>query len=87
MNERARILVVDDELGLREACKRVLAAQGFSVDAAENGAEGLRKVQTGGYDLVLLDAGCRTSTALTFSSPSTSLTPRPSASSSPATAP
>jgi signal transduction histidine kinase len=54
LNER--ILIVDDELGLREGCKRVLAAQGFSVEAAENGAEGLRQVQTGGYDLVLLDA-------------------------------
>jgi two-component system sensor histidine kinase/response regulator len=56
VNERARILVVDDELGIREGCKRVLGDQGFSVDAAENGAEGLRKVQTEGYDLVLLDA-------------------------------
>ncbi|MBM3135993.1 MAG: response regulator [Chloroflexi bacterium] len=56
MNDQPKILIVDDELGLREGCKRVLTAQGFSVEAAENGAEGLRKVQTEGYDLVLLDA-------------------------------
>ena len=50
-----RILVIDDEPGIREGCRRVLGAQGFQVDVAEDGQTGLRKVQEGGLDLVLLD--------------------------------
>jgi signal transduction histidine kinase len=55
MNQTARILVIDDELGMREGCKRALTPHGFVVDVAENGTEGLRKVRADGYDLVLLD--------------------------------
>jgi signal transduction histidine kinase len=50
-----RILVIDDEPGIREACRRVLTAQGFHVDVAEDGQTGLRMVQESGLDLVLLD--------------------------------
>jgi len=50
-----RILVIDDELGIREGCRRVLAPLGYSVEVAENGAEGLRKVREWSPDLVLLD--------------------------------
>jgi len=50
-----RILVIDDELGIREGCRRVLAPLGYSVEVAENGAEGLRKVREWNPDLVLLD--------------------------------
>jgi len=55
MNQPARILVIDDELGIREGCKRALVPQGFIVDVAENGEEGLKKVQADHYDLVLID--------------------------------
>jgi formylmethanofuran dehydrogenase subunit D len=37
-----RILVVDDELGLREGCRRALRRFGYEVDVAATGAEGLR---------------------------------------------
>ena len=50
-----RVLVIDDEPGIREGCKRVLSAHGFQVEVAEDGQTGLRKVQEGGLDLVLLD--------------------------------
>lgn len=52
----ARILVVDDELGMREGCRRALAPRGWRVSTAENGAEGLRMLREGAFDLVLLDA-------------------------------
>jgi signal transduction histidine kinase len=55
MNDQPQILVIDDELGIREGCRRVLAAQGFMVDTAETGMEGLRKLQAAAYDLVLID--------------------------------
>ena len=52
----ANILVIDDEVGMREGCRRALTPQGFQVDVAEHGVEGLRKLREGHYDLVLLDA-------------------------------
>ncbi|MCX7805015.1 MAG: ATP-binding protein [Planctomycetota bacterium] len=36
-----RILVVDDEPGMREGCRRVLAGEGYEVECAADGAEGL----------------------------------------------
>jgi two-component system phosphate regulon sensor histidine kinase PhoR len=50
-----RILVVDDERGLREGCKRVLVPEGYLVESAESGEEGWGMVQTIPYDLLLVD--------------------------------
>jgi signal transduction histidine kinase len=52
----ANILVIDDEIGMREGCRRALTPHGFHVTVAEHGVEGLRKLREGQYDLVLLDA-------------------------------
>ncbi len=52
----ANILVIDDEVGMREGCRRALTPQGFRVSTAENGAEGLRKLHEDRFDLILLDA-------------------------------
>jgi signal transduction histidine kinase len=54
---KPRILVIDDELGIREGCRRALSPHGYQVEVAENGPDGLRKArQEGPFDLVLLDA-------------------------------
>ncbi len=55
METKCRILVLDDELGIREGCKRVLEPHGYSVEMATTIREGLRKIQADDYDLVLLD--------------------------------
>ncbi len=55
MEQPIRILVVDDEVGIREGCRRVLVPQGFVVDTAENGPAGLRKLRENRYDILLLD--------------------------------
>ena len=55
MDEGARILVIDDDFGMREGCKRALQPHGFEVEVAATGEEGLLKVREGGFDLVLLD--------------------------------
>ena len=52
---RGRILVVDDEADIRESLEYLLTREGYLVETAHNGAEGLRKTESGGYDLVLLD--------------------------------
>ena len=50
-----RILIVDDDLYLRELYQEVLASEGYEVDLGTNGEEGLAKLQQGEYDLVFLD--------------------------------
>ncbi|MGA9348186.1 MAG: response regulator [Anaerolineae bacterium] len=55
MSKPARILVVDDELGIREGCRRALVPHGFEVEVAENAPIGLRKLRAGHFDVLLLD--------------------------------
>ena len=50
-----RILVVDDEIDLREAIARGLRRQGYAVDIANNGDEAIEKSSYTTYDLVCLD--------------------------------
>jgi DNA-binding NtrC family response regulator len=52
---RGRILVVDDEADIRESLELLLGAEGYAVSCAENAAEGLRRFESGVFDLVLLD--------------------------------
>ena len=49
------MLVVDDELDIRESLEILLSSEGYLVDQAQNAAEGLQKMEISGYDLVLLD--------------------------------
>ena len=51
----ARILVVDDEPGIVRFVTRALKAEGFGVDSAYDGAEGLDLALKGAYELILLD--------------------------------
>src|SRR3989442_661695 len=49
------ILVVDDEENLRNLLIRILREDGYTVETAADGEEGLAKYKAGRYDLVLLD--------------------------------
>src|ERR1017187_4577125 len=49
------ILIVDDEVDIREGLETLLHLEGYSVDLAANGTEGLRKIESRAYDMVLLD--------------------------------
>ena len=55
MSTKAHILVVDDEMGIREGCKRALSDEGYAVDTAEDGRTGLNKAKDRDYDLILVD--------------------------------
>jgi DNA-binding response OmpR family regulator len=50
-----RILVVEDELKIARAIQRVLIAERFSVDLAEDGVAGLALAGERDYDVILLD--------------------------------
>src|SRR5439155_4082343 len=52
---KGRILVVDDEADIREGLELLLVTEGYAVELAHNGVEGLQKLESNTYDLVLLD--------------------------------
>lgn len=52
---KIKILVIDDEKGLRLGTKRLLESEGYFVELAENGTEGIAKGTKTEYDLVIID--------------------------------
>jgi DNA-binding NtrC family response regulator len=49
------ILIVDDEAAIRESLQTLLEMEGYEVDLASDGFEGLQRIADRPYDLVLLD--------------------------------
>ncbi len=50
-----RVLVVDDEPGMREGCRRILLPEGHTVTTVASGEEALRVMAPGAFDLALVD--------------------------------
>lgn len=50
-----KILVVDDEKRIRDACHTVLIGEGYEVTCAETGKQGLQMIGQKHYDILLLD--------------------------------
>jgi len=55
MTEKPKILVIDDEDALRIGVKRILEMEGFDVETAENGTEGIKKGIANDFDLAIID--------------------------------
>ena len=55
MELKARILIVDDEEGLHQGCRRVLEPHGFHLETAFTLAEAREKISQQIFDVVLLD--------------------------------
>lgn len=49
------ILIIDDERSIRNTLKEILEFEKFTVDLAEDGPEGLKKLTEGEYDVALCD--------------------------------
>ena len=50
-----RLLVVDDDRAVRESLRRALTLEGYEVELAVDGADGLTRLAVGGADAVVLD--------------------------------
>lgn len=50
-----RVLVIEDEVDLLSSLAKALREEGYAVDTAEDGEEGLFKAQSWDYDAVVLD--------------------------------
>ena len=55
MEPRGRVLVIDDEPEMCATCLQVLQGDGYHVDTAINGEQGLLRLRASSYDMVLLD--------------------------------
>ncbi|MBV2123895.1 MAG: response regulator transcription factor [gamma proteobacterium symbiont of Clathrolucina costata] len=55
MNQKPRILIVEDEEAIRVGLIDVFVFHGFTVDSAAEGPAGLQKALTGTFDMILLD--------------------------------
>ncbi|MBN1460672.1 MAG: response regulator [Armatimonadetes bacterium] len=54
-DQKGRVLVVDDEEGMRVGCQRILESEGCSVVTAESGEQALELFSPGKFDLALID--------------------------------
>jgi DNA-binding NtrC family response regulator len=52
---RGRILVIDDEPDIRDSLEALLSSENYRVELAANATEGLKRLESSAYDLVLLD--------------------------------
>ena len=55
MSPKGSILIIDDEQEIRESLQQLLRLEGYQADAASSGEEGLKRIESGVFDLVLLD--------------------------------
>lgn len=55
MKNGASILIVDDEATMREACREVLASEGFLLNEASSGEEAVGLIGRRSFDLLILD--------------------------------
>jgi len=51
----SNILIIDDEKAIRKTLGEILSYEGYQIDDAENGDEGLKKIKEKNYDVVLCD--------------------------------
>ena len=55
MGERPTILLIEDEVRLRNNLQILLEREGYQVTTAENGAQGIKRAEEQSYDLVITD--------------------------------
>jgi two-component system response regulator AtoC len=65
-HEKKKVLIVDDESGMRHMLSVLLEREGYSIDTAQNGKEGLDKIKSNEYALVLCDIRMPEMDGLTF---------------------
>ncbi|MBE9582520.1 MAG: response regulator, partial [Proteobacteria bacterium] len=54
-NTMPNLLVVDDELSMREMLEVMLTSEGYNVECAEDGSKAIRMLEKKKYDLIICD--------------------------------
>jgi DNA-binding response OmpR family regulator len=55
MEEKKRILVIDDDEVVRESFRQIFIMEGYSVDVAETGTQALERIKAGYFNLILVN--------------------------------
>ena len=55
MNDKTKILVIDDDPEIRYTLEALLSAEGYNVEVAETGMEAVEKTQGKWYNIALID--------------------------------
>jgi peptide/nickel transport system permease protein len=55
MARHGKVLVVDDEKGIREGCRRILQSEGYEVESVESGEAAVERLKADRIDLALID--------------------------------
>jgi NADPH-dependent 2,4-dienoyl-CoA reductase/sulfur reductase-like enzyme/CheY-like chemotaxis protein len=66
MNEKAKILVVDDEEVFRKSLNRILSKEGYSIVEAQDAEKAVEKMETEAFDIALIDMVMPKVTGLEF---------------------
>ncbi len=53
--KKPKVIIIDDEKNLRTGTQRLLQSEGYEVDTAENGTEGIKLSTANDYDLAIID--------------------------------
>ncbi len=69
------ILIIDDERAIRKTLNEILGFEGYKIEEAADGEEGLKKFQAGGFDAVLCDIKMPKLDGLEFLSKVTAINP------------
>ena len=54
-DNQAKVLIIDDEAGMREGCRRALEPSGYSVETAADAATGREMLHATKYDVYIID--------------------------------
>lgn len=71
----ATILIIDDEKAIRKTLTEILGFEGYKIEEAADGEEGLKKFQTNTYDVVLCDIKMPKMDGIEFLSKATAINP------------
>jgi len=55
LGENARIIIIDDDESIRKILSTILQEEGYTVDTANTGKEGIRKTNDNCFNLALID--------------------------------
>jgi DNA-binding response OmpR family regulator len=59
MEERMKLLIVEDDIGISYTLARVMRDEGYEVTECHNGEDGLHHALHGEFDLIMLDVMLR----------------------------
>lgn len=53
--EKKKILIIEDDSVLQKALQEYLVGEGFEIESALDGEEGIKRAKNNNYDIILLD--------------------------------